>query len=385
MSSKPTKPLKVIHLSSAHNDKDVRIFLKECRSLAILFPQVEIHLVLAGVHERTEDQVMIHSVPKRHGSRIHRMWTTVNQVYDKALALDGDIYHLHDPELLRIALKLKRKGKKVVYDAHEDLPRQIAGKDYLPLKKIVSWTMEKVENFVSARVDGVITATPYIAQRFQKINAHTIDINNYPLSTEIEFTTNESVEKENMVCFIGGISPIRGTMELVDAMALTSCRLALAGEISSEFKQQLSESKGWESVEELGFIDRKTSMQLKQRAIAGIVTFLPYPNHTNAQPNKIFEYMAAGLPVIGSNFPMWKDLLEQHACGICVDPTKPSEIAAAIEYVKSHPEEADLMGKNGKRLVQEKYNWKAEEQKLASFYQTIFLKLEGNTCTNQPL
>ena len=363
--------LKIVHLTSAHNDRDVRIFLKECRSLARNYPSAEIHLILAGVEERLEDGVRIHSVPKRTGNILTRMWRTVNQVHKKALSLNGDIYHIHDPELLRIAFRLKRGGKKVIYDAHEDLPRQISGKSYLPVKGLIAFLTEIIEDFVSARLTGVLAATPFIAERFKKINPNTIDINNFPLESEIEFIAETGIQKENNVCFIGGISPIRGTKELVDAMAFTDCQLALAGEIPSDFRTTLIESAGWENVHELGFVDRNTSMLIKQKAIAGIVTFLPFPNHVNAQPNKIFEYMAAGLPVIGSNFPMWRDLLEKNKCGICVDPADPKAIAKAITYLKTHPEEAKAMGENGKRLVQETYNWKAEEKKLFEFYQAL--------------
>jgi glycosyltransferase involved in cell wall biosynthesis len=365
------KKLKIVHLSSAHNDRDVRIFLKECRSLALKYPNAEVHLILAGVQERLEDGVRVHSVPKRTGNMITRMLRTVNQVRKKALELNGDIYHIHDPELLRIAFRLKRGGKKVIYDAHEDLPRQINGKSYLPVKGLIAFLTEIIEDFVSARLTGVLTATPFIAERFKKINPNTIDINNFPLESEIEFIADSAIQKENNVCFIGGISPIRGTKELVDAMAFTDCQLALAGEIPTDFRATLEESEGWRNVHALGFITRTEALEIKQKAIAGMVTFLPYPNHVNAQPNKIFEYMAAGLPVIGSNFPMWKDLLEKNQCGLCVDPTNPKEIAEAISYLKSHPEEAKAMGENGKRLVQETYNWKAEEKKLFEFYQAL--------------
>lgn len=111
--NKEPKKIKIVHISSAHNDRDVRIFLKECRSLARNYPNAEIHLILAGVEERMEDGVHVHSVPKRTGNMLTRMWRTVNQVRKKALELKGDIYHLHDPELLRIALRLKRGGKKL--------------------------------------------------------------------------------------------------------------------------------------------------------------------------------------------------------------------------------------------------------------------------------
>jgi hypothetical protein len=139
-------PLKIIHLSSAHPDLDVRIFLKECRSLANRFPTAEVHLVLSGVTERIEEGVHIHTVAARTGSRLSRMWQTVNHVYKKALSLDGSIYHIHDPELLRIVPKLKREGKLVIYDAHEDLPRQLIGKSYLPMSRMFSVLFEWYEN-----------------------------------------------------------------------------------------------------------------------------------------------------------------------------------------------------------------------------------------------
>lgn len=366
--------IKIVHLSSAHGDRDVRIFLKECISLAKVYKNLQVHLVLAGVEERIEEGVSIHSVPTNLGGRLNRMWNTVNQVQRKALEIQGDIYHLHDPELLRIALKLKRKGKKVIYDAHEDLPRQIMGKSYLPMKGIISWCVEHFENFVVKKLDGVICATPFIAERFLKINANTTAVNNFPLESEIDFVQNTTAEKANSICYIGGISPIRGIESLVKSIEFTDVKLELAGAIAPEFRVELTKLKGWEKVNELGFIDRQTAMQLKQQSIAGIVTFLPFPNHINAQPNKIFEYMAAGLPVIGSHFPLWKSLIENNNCGICVDPSNPIEIANAINKLVKDKALAKIMGKNGQKLVKEVYNWNAEEKVLIEFYQSLIAK-----------
>ena len=368
------KKIKIIHMSSAHPDKDVRIFFKECVSLANNFHpagfDVEVHLILSGVEERTDQNVRIHSVEHHGGSRLKRMWSTVNAVYRKAIELDGDIYHFHDPELLRIALKLKRAGKKVVYDAHEDLPRQLMGKAYLKFKKQISAFFENYENSVVRKLDAVITATPFIRDRFLKINPQSLDVNNFPLESEIE-VINDKATRENYICFIGGISKIRGTKELVDAMQFVDCTLHLAGGISEDLKQELVQSAGWKNVKDIGFIDRKTALEAKKKALAGVVTFLPLPNHVNAQPNKIFEYMASGLPVIGSHFPLWKEMIVDNHCGICVNPEAPNEIAEAIKYLQDHPDEVEKMGENGKRMVAEKYNWNAEEKKLFTLYEKL--------------
>lgn len=361
--------VKIVHLSSAHPDRDVRIFLKECCSLARCFPDAEVHLVLAGVEERVESNVYIHSVQPRTGGRVHRMWTTVNQVYQKGLALDGTIYHLHDPELLRIARKLKRKGKHVVYDAHEDLPRQVLGKSYLPFRSIVSRVIEWYENRIAKQLDGIFTATPFIRDRFIKINPNTVDINNYPLLSEMEF--EESTRERTTVCYIGGLTSIRGISQLVDAMQHTQTILQLAGNLDPIFKETLSKSEGWKNVVPRGHVSRSEGLEIKQSSFAGLVTFLPFPNHVNAQPNKIFEYMASGIPVIGSNFPLWKLLIEENNVGICVDPEDPLAIGKAIEYLRVNPEVSKAMGQRGRNLVQHTFNWSVEEQKLVSSYKNI--------------
>jgi glycosyltransferase involved in cell wall biosynthesis len=78
--------------------------------------------------------------------------------------------------------------------------------------------------------------------------------------------------------------------------------------------------------------------------------------------------MAAGLPVIASNFPLWKEIVEGNGCGICVDPLNPKEIAEAIKYLMKHPGSTEQMGKNGRRAVIEKYTWEKEGKKLLDLY-----------------
>ena len=259
----------------------------------------------------------------------------------------------------------------MIYDAHEDLPRQLEGKAYLKFKKSISAFFEWYENRIVRKLDGVITATPFIRDRFLKVNSNTVDINNFPLASEIDFEGDAAAQKANKVCFIGGISMIRGITYLVKAFENLDVKLDLAGGISEDFKGDLATLKGWSQVNELGFINRQESLRIKSESFAGIVTFLALPNHVNAQPNKIFEYMASGLPVIGSSFPLWREIIEDNKCGICVDPESPSDIASAIMHLHDHPEMAKEMGANGKKMVELKYNWSAEEQKLIAFYQRI--------------
>lgn len=367
--------IKICHLTSAHADGDIRIFHKECVSLAEAGNDV--HLVIPNTTSRKEKNVNIHSFNFKTTNRLQRMLKTTKKVYKTALEIDADIYHFHDPELLPYGLKLKRKGKIVIYDAHEDLPKQILGKPWIakPLRKIIATIFRRYENFIAKRLDYIITATPFIRDRFAKINKNSIDINNFPLLSELTELTNWD-QKDKSVCYIGGITQIRGLEQLVEAMDFVpDVTLHLAGSYSPDsFQDDLKSRKGWSKVIEHGFVSRIEANQIMSHSQIGIVTFLPLPNHVDAQPNKMFEYMSSGIPVIGSFFPLWKEILEKNRCGICVNPESPQEIAEAIKYLINNPEKSRKMGENGRKIVLEKYNWSIEKQKLISIYHSLMPK-----------
>ena len=172
--------MKVCHLTSVHSYTDTRIFIKECKSLAK--NGFEVHFVVPGAPTSIIDGVHIHGVTKETGNRLRRMTETVDRVYRKGLEIDADFYHFHDPELIPVGLKLKKRGKKVIYDVHEDVPRQVLTKKWLPkfTRILVSKVVEKYENRAAKKFDFIITATPFIRDRFLKIDCKALDVNNYP-------------------------------------------------------------------------------------------------------------------------------------------------------------------------------------------------------------
>lgn len=121
----------------------------------------------------------------------------------------------------------------------------------------------------------------------------------------------------------------------------------------------------------IGKISRKDVNKLYGSSRAGIVIYQPADNHIASQPIKMFEYMAAGLPVIASNFPLWKQIIEENECGVCVDPTNASDVKNACEKLLHDPQLGQKMGKNGRNAVISKYSWASEEQKLINLYREI--------------
>lgn len=366
------KEKKICHLTSAHTRNDIRIFQKECVSLARV--GYDISLVVAdGLPNEIDKGVKIYGVAKET-SRFKRFVKTSKNIYRKALEVNADIYHFHDAELLPYGNKLKKLGYTVIFDSHEDLPRQMLGKEYLPKfsRRIIANLLESYEDYCCKKYDSIVTATPHINERFLKINKRSVNINNYPFLNEFKDRKTTGGKKRYKICYVGSITEIRGLSYLIRSLENCEAVLQLAGSITpNSYQKDLMEYGGWKKVEYVGNVSRAEVKEILNTSIAGIVTFLPYPNHINAQPNKLFEYMSAGIPVIASNYPLWKGIIEKYDAGICVDPENSEEIAKAITYLIKHPLEAKTKGANGRRAIEDVFNWEQEEKKLIGLYHKL--------------
>ncbi|MDJ0773399.1 MAG: glycosyltransferase family 4 protein [Mastigocoleus sp. MO_167.B18] len=362
---------KVVHLTSVHTPFDTRIFHKECTSLVNYIYKVV--LIVCHTQDEFVKNTKIRSIIKPQ-NRQERIFKTIWKILEYAIDEDAYIYHFHDPELIPIGLILKAKGKKVIYDVHEDLPRQILNKNYIPkpLRKFLASLIEVIENFSAKHFDGIVTATPFINFRFSEIGCNTVNVNNYPNLSELHIPEVNWKDKEKAVCYVGGIWEQRGIYEMVKAIGQTNTKLLLAGNFSStEQRNKVVSMSGWANVKELGYLDRKGVADTLAKSIAGLVVLHPIINYLDALPVKMFEYMSAGIPVIASNFPLWKEIIEGNKCGICVDPMNPKAIAKAIQWIVDNPNEAKRMGENGRKAVEEKYNWENEADKLRALYKEL--------------
>lgn len=366
--------MRIVHFSTVHPSFDSRIFHKEVKT--ILKAGYETIVVAQHKGQTIVDGIRIIGLPKPK-YRVTRICMLTWQAFLKALAQKPDIYHFHDPELLPIGLLLRALGKKVIYDVHEDVPRQILSKYWIPpiLRGLVAKAAALMEWVAGIFLNGIVAATPAIAKRFP---AHkTVVVQNFPILSEFSFIQKLPYHDRPMqIAYVGGITAIRGAIEMIRAMEYLpenlGARLVLAGTfVPSELEATVRELPGWRYVDFLGWQDRQSVGALLGQSRMGIVVFHPEPNHLEAQPNKLFEYMAAGIPVVASNFPLWQKIVEEEQCGLTVDPLNPEAIAEAIQWLLEHPEEAEKMGERGRRAVLEKYNWDQEAKKLLSLYRRL--------------
>jgi glycosyltransferase involved in cell wall biosynthesis len=362
-------------MTTVHSPYDIRIFHKQAKTLV----KAGYDVVLIAQNDKDEvvNGVKIIALPKT-SNRLTRIFLFTWRAFYLALRIRPNIYHFHDPELLHIGLLLKLLTRaKVVYDVHEDVPQQILNKHWIPpfLRWLTAWIFNRWEKFAARHLNAVVVATEGIADTFRKVRP--IIIHNFPDLSMLPHSSPASIKvKEKRIVYIGGISKIRGATEMVHSLEylkhIDGVRLDLIGRFEPlELRRELKRITGCQSVCFHGLLPWRKAWKIAKTAILGIILFHPVPNHERSLPNKLFEYMAVGIPVIASNFPLWKEIVEGNNCGLCVNPMNPKEIARAIEQLLMHPEESRRMGENGRRAVEEKYNWEREEKKLVKLYEEL--------------
>jgi len=358
--------LKICHVTSIHSQFDDRIYLKECRSLSRA--GYDVYLLSKDANLQKDGITFVQCVNPK-SSRIIRILRSSSRFFKAAITLDCDVYHFHDPELLPCALKVKKRGKIVIFDSHEDVPSQILDKHWIPypFRKLVSSIYKRYESYVVKRLDGIVAATPTIAKKFENRAESIVTINNYPIIGDINYHPRNFSELEAKVCYVGGLSEDRGLSVMIKAIQGIPVSLVLAGKY-----ENVEELRSKLNVEYKGYLSRKKIDELYSGVIAGLLLFQPRHNHYHAQPIKMYEYMAAGLPIIASNFQYWKEIIEDNGCGICINPESVEELQQAIEYIDKNRGEAQEMGKRGFELVAKRFNWSVEEQKLIEFYGELF-------------
>lgn len=368
--------IKVCHVSSAHPSHDPRILEKECVSLAKR-DGYEVYFVVRGESEKYKGVNLVGLEPPK-GGRLQRLFGFSKKVFQKAVEVDADIYHLHDPELLFYVKKFKKLGKKVIFDSHENYYEQIKDKEYIPkfIRNIIASMYKKYETRICHMLDGAVFPCPFEGKHIFEGRVKNIEyINNVPLIEEAEEIREEaSKDKEPSVCVVGSITQARGVDYLIDACYKANIKLIMAGAFeSAEYEEYLRSKESFSIVDYRGVCNRKEVVEIYKETFIGTSTILPrgqYPKLMNL-PTKVYEYMMCEMPFIISDFEYCRMVVDKYHCGICVNTESVDEIADAIKYLTEHKEEAVQMGKNGRKAVLEKFNWDIEKENLYRLYDNV--------------
>jgi len=292
-------------------------------------------------------------------------------------SLNLDIFHLHDPELVYLGIYLKLNGKKVIYDSHESFPKQIIGKTYFKNKLLnffsrylISFFVLMNEFIVLRFFDGLIAATPTIQQQLIKINPMCEVINNYVVADEITPPIANSLR--NKIIYIGSVSVIKGVRDNVISMQYLPKELEIdiVGRVSNDMQPTYFKYNS-KRIHFHGKLPRSDLQSFFNNAFVGLCIFHPVPNYIEAQPIKLYEYMAAGIPVIVSDFPLWKKFVKDNKCGFSVSTSDPKKAAYIINKLYKNTKLTQELGRNAREAIISKYNWGLEEIKLLAFYKNI--------------
>lgn len=351
------------HVTTAHRANDNRIFRKECVSLA----QAGVDVTLVAVADRSEeiDGVRLHAL-RRRGSRLSRMVLGPIDAWGALREVRPDVVHVHDPELIPLAVLWKWAHKaRFVFDAHEDLGKQVMGKPYIParLRPVVRAFARGLERLAERQADLIVAATPPIARIFP--HARVVLVQNFPWLRDFPEPTPLAADSKTAV-YVGNIAESRGALEMLEAIkvATSAPRLILAGPVSSESLESRLRGAGGD-VDYRGVLPASEVPEIVSAGAVGMVLFHPLPNNLEAQPTKIFEYMAAERPFICSDFPFWRQLVGGFDCGVFVDPEDPGAIAEALDGLLTDHDRALRMGQNGRRAVVEHFVFETEAARLA--------------------
>lgn len=374
-------PISVCYFTSK-DDNDIRVFHKECVSL--VKAGYDVTMVCPNAKCRIHQGVRIIGVEYNGKTERERFIVLPKLLFKKALEVNADIYQFNDPASISYGSKLKRMGKKVIFDAFEDHPSMWMNRG-TGLKrlvyKFVGFVYKQYEMIKCKEFDAAIVCYHWTRDQFKKVNDNVELVLNFPLIDRDKVkerplrTTNDI-----KICYAGTISDAWNIPTLINAIEnLNDVKFNLAGWTDDELMGRMKSLIGWEKVNYFGKLPKQeVNEKVYSHSDIGVALYHYSPlckgKIGNMSNNKLFEYLLMGMPVICTDFDLWKEVVEKNHCGICVNPSDANAIMEAIVYIQKNQKEAYQMGLNGQKAVLAEYNWDSQERILFSVYEKIVNK-----------
>lgn len=322
----------------------------------------------------------LHNLPMPLG-RLGRMWLALG--VEKYIFKDGefDAVHFHDPELIpaMIWLSLRHRGVRILYDVHEELPLEVFSKAYIPrpIRPLASGFARLLWGLAARRFHAFAPATEAIAAHWPP--ERTRVVHNYPRSM-FNRPRNSLDINPNRIVFVGALTLIHGIDEVLRSVSrlqreYPKARLELYGRVLDAALQPAIDGavrEGW--CQHIPWLEPAELVTRLSGAGVGLVPYQPLPDHLDALPTKIFEYMALGIPIVASDFPLWRRIIQEQNVGLCAPPTVEG-ITQALGLMLSDPARLQAWSVRAQETYQRQYRWEVEAENLRSLYRIMGLRV----------
>lgn len=311
--------------------------------------------------------------------RLRRLGPEEIEVINRIVFYRPDVIHVHDlPKLRACAIANNRQKAHLVYDAHEFYPEQPRLSDK---QKAL---FRRLERKYIKKADVVITVNPLLARVMEKTyrrinieileNAISPPQGFNPVSGKYNLLRKECrlQSKDKILLYQGWIAPGRNLETIIKGMALvkdTRIKLIIMG--YGNYVDQLKDLTQEINLEDrVIFVPSKNQDELLSYTASADIGLIPYPynkdlNTHYVSPNKLYEFISAGLPILSNNLPFVCQIVETNKFGVCTDLQVPEKFAEAINefsWSKLRTYRKNLL--NEKHL----FEWPSESKKLLRIY-----------------
>lgn len=376
---------RVCVFTSVHPVNDGRVFFKQCRSLADAGYEV---FFVAPVSEEAStakpaqviDGIRIVGFPAAKGflARI----VNLPRIFKLVLSTQADAYHFHDPDLLPVGVLLRwLRRKPVIYDVHEPYPESLQHNTEIPqrLRKPISLAFRVIENTCARLIGNVIVVNELVFQRFQQAGCTVEIVSNTALLEDFKDVPKRA--QNRAVISIGTLSTHRGSLlipEIVRAVRDRdkSIRFLIVDRVFRETERKLFlDAVKKHSVEDaIELLPNTTVTNLPSYLSQATIALALLPNDEIAirqNITKLHEYMAAGLPIVASDVPNQRSVLEESGSGLLVTHDLPDEYADAIIRLMNDQDLLDQFSRNGRNAFLTRFNWDIDKSHLLGFYEAL--------------
>lgn len=366
---------RILLLSSVHPATDPRILYKIAPALA------RHYTVMCTLPNGKKEDNTVAIVPLPYYRKLlARIFLCHPLILWKCMRFRPDLVHIFVPELIPVAILFQWMGAKIIYEVQENLFKKFEIKQYNNAA-LFRYLFRYFDAYARKNFHCILTEEAYL-QEYNDLKYKPVVINNYVSLSFIDAHTRLKTplaSPQPAIFYSGVISMERCFETLVEAVGLLSLRyptllVHMFGPVrltEEQMSQILNTDRLKKHFKFYGYTDLQISLGYAQDCIAGIALLKPVADYPDSYPGKLFEYMALNLPVITSNFTLYRNIVEKSQCGFCIDPSNAGLLANTIDWIITHRPKATLMGNNGRKAAERNYNWNSEEKKLLNLYQDI--------------